>query len=315
MSVLFHNHLLGTEGVEIEQATDYIGFSFNGVHSSELGIKRTSEGSRFNENLLPVIQDKTVQVPGGDGMYFFGSYYTQRQFNVSFAFDSMTEYQLAQFKRLFGDKKIHTLIFDEMPFKSYQAKVTGSATIKHIPFSEGVTNRVYKGEGSITFTAYYPYAKSVYKYLDQYTNSNKNEWAEAANLLDTQGDFDVLSGNAINLYNPGVKDADFILTFNFQSGKIPAGGINIGADYQLNFSEITAIGADTCIKINSKLNLIEGYNGTTKTGNIYNRYITNGEFFKIPVSTEKTAPIQLIIDQENSLQNCFNSIEYSYYYF
>jgi hypothetical protein len=36
-----------------------------------------------------------------------------------------------------------------MPFKTYQAKVTGSASIKHIPFDEGETNRVYKGEGSI----------------------------------------------------------------------------------------------------------------------------------------------------------------------
>jgi hypothetical protein len=35
--------------------SDYIGFTFNGVHSSELGIKRTSEGSRFNESLLPTI--------------------------------------------------------------------------------------------------------------------------------------------------------------------------------------------------------------------------------------------------------------------
>jgi hypothetical protein len=34
---------------------DYVGFTFNGVHSSSLGIVRTSEGSRFNENLLPTI--------------------------------------------------------------------------------------------------------------------------------------------------------------------------------------------------------------------------------------------------------------------
>jgi hypothetical protein len=46
---------------------DYLGFSFgtksDGVtpmHSSDLGIVRTSSGSRFNENLLPTIQDKTV---------------------------------------------------------------------------------------------------------------------------------------------------------------------------------------------------------------------------------------------------------------
>jgi hypothetical protein len=34
---------------------DYIGFQFNGVHSSELGIIRTSNGSRFDEGLLPTI--------------------------------------------------------------------------------------------------------------------------------------------------------------------------------------------------------------------------------------------------------------------
>ena len=54
-----------------QYSSDYIGFTFNGVHSDTLGIKRTSEGSRFNENLLPTIQDKTVQVPGGDLMYHF----------------------------------------------------------------------------------------------------------------------------------------------------------------------------------------------------------------------------------------------------
>ena len=164
---------LNIYGVGASQtSSDYIGFTFNGVHSDTLGIKRTSEGSRFNENLLPTIQDKTVQVPGGDGMYHFGSYYTQRQFNISYAFDALTEEQLAEIKRVFGDKKIHTLVFDEMPFKTYQAKVTGSASIKHIPFAEGATNRVYKGEGSIQFTAYDPYARSANKYLNNYRKSN-----------------------------------------------------------------------------------------------------------------------------------------------
>lgn len=149
-------------------SSDYIGFSFNGVHSSELGIKRISEGSRFNENLLPTIQDKTIQVPGGDGMYYFGSYYTQRQFSISYAFDSLTEQQLNRIKAVFGDKKPHRLVFDEVPYKAYLAKVTGSASIKHIPFAEGATNRVYKGEGNIQFTAYEPFARSVHKYLEEF---------------------------------------------------------------------------------------------------------------------------------------------------
>jgi phage-related protein len=57
---------------------DYIGFTFNGVHSSDLGIVRVSNGSRFDENLLPTIKDKTVEVSGRDGAYYFGSQYTQR---------------------------------------------------------------------------------------------------------------------------------------------------------------------------------------------------------------------------------------------
>ena len=207
---------LNIYGVGASQySSDYIGFTFNGVHSDTLGIKRTSEGSRFNENLLPTVQDKTAQVPGGDGMYHFGSYYTQRQFNISYAFDALTEEQLARIRALLGDKKIHELIFDEVPYKVYQAKVTGSASIKHIPFAEGETNRIYKGEGSIQFTAYDPYAHCREKYLsnDYYKKFNNiNEWKTAAGLLESQGDYDILNGNIIKLYNPGSKEADFILT-------------------------------------------------------------------------------------------------------
>jgi hypothetical protein len=60
-----------------------------------------------------------VQIPGGDGTHFFGSYFPQKQFNISFAFDALTEEQIAKMKKLFGDKKPHTLIFDEAPYKSY----------------------------------------------------------------------------------------------------------------------------------------------------------------------------------------------------
>ena len=305
---------LNIYGVGASQASsDYIGFTFNGVHSDTLGIKRTSEGSRFNENLLPTIQDKTVQVPGGDGMYHFGSYYTQRQFNISYAFDALTEEQLAEIKRVFGDKKIHTLVFDEMPFKTYQAKVTGSASIKHIPFAEGETNRIYKGEGSIQFTAYDPYARCKEKYLsnDYYKKFNNiEEWKGAANLLTSQGDYDVCVGNAIKLYNPGDKEADFVLTFRFDNRIIPAGKIYLDADSQLSIKQISRLGEDTHIKINTKLNLIEGYVGERKSGNIYNRFIASGTFFKIPCSTN----ITMTIDESNLLNGCFESIEYDYIY-
>lgn len=305
---------LNIYGVGASQySSDYIGFTFNGVHSDTLGIKRTSEGSRFNENLLPTVQDKTVQVPGGDGMYHFGSYYTQRQFNISYAFDALTEEQLARIKVLFGDKKIHELIFDETPYKVYQAKVTGSASIKHIPFAEGETNRIYKGEGNIQFTAYDPYAHCREKYLsNEYYKkfNNIDEWKTAAGLLESQGDYDILTDNTVKLYNPGVKETDFILTLNFVNEIISAGGINIGANNQLNFKAITSQNGDDQIKINTKLNLIEGYKNGKKSGMIYNKYITNGTFFKIPVSDGTDIILTL-----NQIKTYFDSIEYDYIYF
>lgn len=298
---------------ESQYSSDYIGFTFNGVHSDTLGIKRTSEGSRFNENLLPTIQDKTVQVPGGDGMYYFGSYYTQRQFNISYAFDALTEEQLARIKALFGDKKIHELIFDETPYKVYQAKVTGSASIKHIPFAEGATNRIYKGEGSIQFTAYDPYAHCREKYLsNEYYKkfNNIDEWKSAAGLLESQGDYDIINGNTIKLYNPGSKETDFILTFEFSNNIIPAGKIYLDANSQLSIKQILKQGQDTHIKINTGLNLIEGYVNNKKSGNIYNRYINSGTFFKIPVSKD----LVMTIDESNLLNGCCTGIEYDYIY-
>ena len=290
---------------------DYVGFTFNDVHSSSLGIVRTSEGSRFNENLLPTIQDKTVQVPGGDGMYHFGSYYTQKQFNISYAFDTLTEKQLAKIKEVFGDKKIHKLIFDEAPYKAYWVKVTGSATIKHIPFAEGETNRVYKGEGSVQFTAYDPYAYSVKKYLDEYSEINKKEWKDAAGLLDSKGVYDTLDDNKVKLYNPGVKETDFILSLKFIDGVIPAGEIYLAVDgsttKQMKLKPISAINEDDEIRINTKMNLIEGYKNGKKSGNIYNKNIAGGTFFKIPVSKN----MELFVPQ----YNYFKDIEYDYIYF
>ena len=96
---------------------DFLGFTFDGVHSSELGIFRVSDGSRYTHNLLPTVQDKVAQVPGADGMYFIGSYYTQKQFNFPIAFDELSEEQLRNLKVLLSDKKIHTLVFDELPYK------------------------------------------------------------------------------------------------------------------------------------------------------------------------------------------------------
>ncbi len=294
---------------------DFIGFTFNNIRSSDMGIIRTSDGSRFNENLLPTFTDKTVQVPGGDGTYYFNSNYTQRQIPVSIATDELTELQFRKLKQWLGDKEIHPLVFDETPYKTYMVKVSGTPILKFICFDNTTANgteRVYKGEGTIQFVAYFPFARCVKKYLSEYTNENKDEWADASGLrnrttTDETGNQIIYdgTGKTINLYNAGDLETDFCAYYNkTEFSKLTQ--ISIGSNV-LTFNISSAIdNGDAYVRINSKTNLIEGCNDSySPTGTLYNKFITSGDFFKIP-----TGESQLI-----SVGAECSKVEYDYLYY
>lgn len=368
---------------------DFTGFTFNGIHSSELGITRVSDGSRYTEELLPAIQDKTVQIPGADGTYYYGSSYTQRPFNISVVFDDMTETQFVRLKKVFGDKGIHDLIFDEWPYKVYRVKSTGTPNLKYICFDKGIdqndrdydndsqikskedlygvsarsTNgRVYKGEGQINLITYAPFARSRYKYIDQYNFFNVPEWGSmdtaAAdsvhyNLYDwvdsvgfrtsnvgksynnTTYQIDKVTNSGVMIYNPGDLPTNFTLTI-VPKGTFNGLRVDLG-DSCLILNGFSLEGSDKAFRINGKLNLIEGliednssyyyiqytptsnpkeeglyeYNFTTQnyettndttigsktyykqmvgkyepSGIIYNKNITQGDFFKLPITSD-----------------------------
>ena len=294
---------------------DFIGFTFNGSHSSDKGIIRTSNGSRFNESLLPTSQDKTVVVPGADGTYFFGSNYVQKPFSISIATDELTEKQLRELKQWVGDKGIHELIFDETPYKKYMVKCTGNPQFNFICFDKQFGERIYKGEGSLQFTAYFPYAKSIYKWLDQYNEEvykNKDEWSITSGMKESQERYD-LPGREISVYNPGDVETDFKIYFSFTNGKIELGTISLKnldgvVTDIIKTKTIEKIGEDGFICFNSKTNLVEGCikqgEDFVITGNLYNSFITSGDFFKIPIGEYKI--------------NCglaCEKIEYDYLYF
>lgn len=357
---------------------DFIGFTFDDIHSSELGLIRVSGGNRFSENLLPSLQDKTVQIPGGDGYYYFGSNYTQRQFSISVAFDSLTEDQIRLIKKKFGDRKIHKLVFDELPYKYYLVKVSGAPNLKYIPFDEEECSyheeyvgskeelysprpdyslkRVYKGEGSITFVAYNPFGRSRFKYRDQYNVENCPELEQTGSVEEIFNNFDAwvtssgfkgstetatLNGktytidvptlNGVAVYNPGDFEAHFKLKFDlrgnvgadgkfvFPGGKIlaPRDSETAAKETKRNNLELNSFslqGNDTGIRINTALNLIEGLNSSgVPTGNLYNKYIKAGDFFKIPILDELCL-MQFELNT-SSLTSGNLSIEYDYLFF
>ena len=148
---------------------DFLGFYFNGIHSSKLGITRVASGDRYKDTLIPSFEDKSVDIPGNDGSYYYGMYYQPRTFSVEFATDEVTESQLIQMRRIFGTRKMHQLIFDEYPYKTFYAKLSSPPELSFICFDEGevgTKERIYKGEGTLSFTCYHPFAHCTLKTVD-----------------------------------------------------------------------------------------------------------------------------------------------------
>jgi len=222
---------------------DFLGFEFGGVHSSELGITRVSGGDRYDEDLHPEIKDRTAEVPGLNGEYYFGSDFGTRVFDLEIAFDHLTEEQFRRIRRVFGTKDIKKLVFDERPYKYYMVKLESpiqlsyvcfdeplkeTVTMRGIPYTneegvrsymhevERVTNqkmRIYKGEGKISLVAHFPFAKSNFKTLPN--GAESEGWASSSGILSAskRGTIDTYNSenHSIIVYNPGDMETGFRL--------------------------------------------------------------------------------------------------------
>ena len=153
----------------------FLGFTYNGIHSSIVGITRTSHGNANEERLVPLMKDLNVENVGSDNSYHFGTLYTKREFVVNFCYEEMTETQRKQITKLWKDGEIHDLIFDEYPYKVYAAKITGNSTFKELAFNHGA-ERTYSGEGTFVFTSFSPFARSRYEYIEDYVVELIHEW-------------------------------------------------------------------------------------------------------------------------------------------
>lgn len=324
-------------GIDENYRGDFIGFTWDGMSLSRLGVLRASDGSRFTEDLSPAIQSKTSQVPGNDGTYYFDTYHTQRPFNLSLAFDRLTEKGLRQLKQLFETKNIHRLSFDETPYKEYYVKVNNAPQLKYIPF-DGVDNkRVYKGEMQLSLVAYKPYAKSraasinELKTLDEDVYmANRSQWKDASGILDSMSNYNKLTyyHEGIDVYNPGDIPADFMLYIsNFQKGKTytlslytnPESGTPTFTGKKLRIT-IADQPKEVVMRINTKAQLLEGAKEIESgkkyepTNSVFNNLVAAGEFFKIP-----TGYFRICIDEPADKENVYKNlhtklIEYDYWY-
>ena len=303
---------------------DFMGFTFNNIHSSTLGITRISGGDRYEEDLLPTFQDKVVDGPGADATYYFGSLFKQKIINIQIGFDDLSEKQIRKIRQIFGTQEIHELWFDETPYKAYSVKVASPPKLRFLCFNKVINStiqRVYKGEGTISFIAYTPFAYSRFKYLENYIPafSNSLEWLSSSGITSKLGIDEIIYNDdetrMINLWNGGDLETDFNLCIYFENlTTISSGSIGIDGRTGLTIKKITKKDDDEGIQINSKLKLIQGFkteNGQVKvTKNIYNEYINSGDFFKIPLKNS-TFKIKGLYSKNTGKIN----IDYSYLYF
>lgn len=285
----------------------FLGFTYNGRHSSELGIVRINTGNRAEVPLSPSFKDSTAEVPGGKGLYYFNTQIQQRQFTINFAYDDLTEEDVRELREWLNPLEQGELIFDEEPYKVYTVKPNTQPKLSYLVFNKEITaetfklyepstvkssGRVYKGEGAIGLTAYYPYAKAPSKKLSYYNSNTKeggfgsqDEWKIAAGF-DKEVQLD-----SLECYNRG--DIETPVTLNFKVAKdintneAVSGNVGIelysGTTSQIGtrigyvYMDASKMSVNMNYTINSKLELITDINGVAR-----NDIIVASKFFYLP---------------------------------
>ena len=297
---------------------DLTGFKFGDYHSSQFGLIRVSNGSRYNEYLLPTLKNTTTDVPGMEGTLYFGTQKTTRSFQVDMAFDSLTEEDIRDIREWLTGA--HSLIFDERPYIQYMCILNSAPQLKYLTFEEN-GERIYKGELSVNFVSYLPYGYSIEekKFIDDFLDENFEEWSNASHLAyknfyegETLHTYDKFEGNNVYVYNGGDVEADYVLTCYFSNSKGTTAKISMNDDVSYEFSLRAKSKNDTRLElsVNSKLqyarcrevNITEG----VITGiSDYEIMLPSTEMFKIPVG-------QSLITCTNIDTSAPNVIDYKY---
>ena len=294
---------------------DLTGFKFGDYHSSQFGLIRVSNGSRYNEYLLPTLKNTTTDVPGMEGTLYFGTQKTTRSFQVDMAFDSLTEEDIRDIREWLTGA--HSLIFDERPYIQYMCILNSAPQLKYLTFEEN-GERIYKGELSVNFVSYLPYGYSIdgKKFIDDFLDENFEEWSNASHLAyknfyegETLRTYDKFEGNNVYVYNGGDVEADYVLTCYFSEGATAKISMN-DVSYEFSLRAKSANSTHLELSVNSKLQYarcrdVNIANGVITGISDYEIMLPSTEMFKIPIG-------QSLITCTNIDTSAPNVIDYKY---
>ena len=294
---------------------DLTGFKFGDYHSSQFGLIRVSNGSRYNEYLLPTLKNTTTDVSGMEGTLYFGTQKTTRSFQVDMAFDSLTEEDIRDIREWLTGA--HSLIFDERPYIQYMCILNSAPQLKYLTFEEN-GERIYKGELSVNFVSYLPYGYSIdgKKFIDDFLDENFEEWSNASHLAyknfyegEILHTYDKFEGNNVYVYNGGDVEADYVLTCYFTEGATAKISMN-DVSYEFSLRAKSANSTHLELSVNSKLQYarcrdVNIANGVITGISDYAIMLPSTEMFKIPVG-------QSLITCTNIDTSAPNVIDYKY---
>ena len=158
---------------------EYLGFTFNGHHSSEYGLVVVSDGDRYHQTLSSNFSDTVVSVPGKNGGYYFGTQLQMKDFTIRCAYDEMTSHMMHKIQNWLYPNRVGWLIFDETPYKKYKVKISNVPEFSFIPFDEfknvkdyTLKKEILKGELQIQFFSFdeYGYENEDYNLPEINTN-------------------------------------------------------------------------------------------------------------------------------------------------
>lgn len=260
---------------------DFLGFQLGDIHSSTLKITRVSSSGWYSDTITPNFSDLVANVPGVNETYYWDTNFTQKPITLNFAFDDVSDGELRRIQQVFNFKGVQKLVFDETSYKYYMVKCSAPPTIRYICFDQD-EYRIYKGEGEARLVAYFPYGIASYNSNVTY---NKN-----GSIIANQGD---LPCDSTIIYDiKKLKKQELLIKISDKYEKV------LG---QLQLRKVKPLSdTDKYVRFDFNTHLIEGLDeNKEKTGNLYNRYIEKGDFFKIP----------------QGASTVFSSIEFDSWYF
>ena len=139
-------------------------FKFGNFDSKDLNLLVTSSGSRFNKNLLPPLINHTSELPEMDGQHYWGQTFGTREISLDVAFDNLKEEDWRLLSDLMSTTEPKELVLYDLPYKTYIVKLKDKPDFKYLCFKRE-DERIYKGEGVITFISFSPYGFIKNKYL------------------------------------------------------------------------------------------------------------------------------------------------------